>query len=219
MGCKVKDQFSDNTLQRIFFDIQEHENLHAVKHHTIVDVMCQWDDEKFSFSVSQQREQLSSSISRTVKQLLSDKQAAALLWIRKDRRRVITMRTSSQRLAAVRKSEAMLLASVNCSNLCLNLGSYLPTDRDTSHFVFYVPTVQLPDGSVPPWTKERNSYHLSTASLHLISISPSRHEMWRVYETMWWICAEHEEVNTTELSLYTLWGKIFEMNKNFKNNV
>lgn len=37
-----------------------------------------------------------------------------------------TMRTSSQRLAAVRKSEAMLLASVNCSNLCLNRGSYLP---------------------------------------------------------------------------------------------
>lgn len=35
------------------------------------------------------------------------------------------MRTSSQRLAAVRKSEAMLLASVNCSSRCLNLGSYL----------------------------------------------------------------------------------------------
>lgn len=35
------------------------------------------------------------------------------------------MRTSSQRLAAVRKREAMLLASVNCSSRCLNLGSYL----------------------------------------------------------------------------------------------
>lgn len=38
---------------------------------------------------------------------------------------VLTMRTSSQRLAAVRKREAMLLASVNCSSRCLNLGSYL----------------------------------------------------------------------------------------------
>lgn len=44
-------------------------------------------------------------------------------------RRIITMRTSSQRLAAVRKREAMLLASVNCSNLCLNLGSYLPAEK------------------------------------------------------------------------------------------
>lgn len=42
---------------------------------------------------------------------------------------IITMRTSSHRLAAVRKREAILLASVNCSNLCLNLGSYLQVER------------------------------------------------------------------------------------------
>lgn len=48
--------------------------------------------------------------------------------------RDITMRTSSQRLAAVRKREAMLLASVNCSSLCLNLGSYLPRDEGACHF-------------------------------------------------------------------------------------
>lgn len=47
---------------------------------------------------------------------------------------IITMRTSSQRLAAVRKREAMLLASVNCSNLCLNLGSYLSMEKDTAWF-------------------------------------------------------------------------------------
>lgn len=44
------------------------------------------------------------------------------------------MRTSSQRLAAVRKSEAMLLASVNCSSRCLNLGSYLQGHRDRFGF-------------------------------------------------------------------------------------
>lgn len=43
-------------------------------------------------------------------------------------RQVLTMRTSSHRLAAVRKSEAMLLASVNCSSRCLKRGSYLPTE-------------------------------------------------------------------------------------------
>lgn len=44
----------------------------------------------------------------------------------------VTMRTSSQRLAAVRKREAMLLASVNCSSRCLNLGSYLQAPGDRS---------------------------------------------------------------------------------------
>lgn len=43
---------------------------------------------------------------------------------------IITMRTSSQRLAAVRNREAMLLASVNCNNLCLKRGSYLPNTRE-----------------------------------------------------------------------------------------
>lgn len=81
-------------------------------------------------SEPQQREQLPSNIDINVKQI-SDRR-----WSRTDvnfkggrGRRIITMRTSSQRLAAVRKREAMLLASVNCSNLCLNLGSYLPTKR------------------------------------------------------------------------------------------
>lgn len=44
------------------------------------------------------------------------------------------MRTSSQRLAAVRKSEAMLLASVNCNSRCLNLGSYLQGHGDRFGF-------------------------------------------------------------------------------------
>lgn len=37
----------------------------------------------------------------------------------------LTIRTSSQRLAAVRKREAMLLASLNSRSFCLNLASYL----------------------------------------------------------------------------------------------
>lgn len=52
------------------------------------------------------------------------------------------MRTSSQRLAAVRKSEAMLLASVNCSSRCLNLGSYLQGHGDRFGFA----TVPPPPG-------------------------------------------------------------------------
>lgn len=55
-------------------------------------------------------------------------------------RRLITMRTSSQRLAAVRKSEAMLLASVNCSNLCLNRGSYLPAHHHNTSVKSYSPS-------------------------------------------------------------------------------
>lgn len=57
-----------------------------------------------------------------------------LMWVVINCGRNITMRTSSQRLAAVRKREAMLLASVNCSSLCLNLGSYLPRGEGTCHF-------------------------------------------------------------------------------------
>lgn len=69
-------------------------------------------------TVSQRREERSSRTEQNFKDPSS--------------RWVVTMRTSSQRLAAVRKSEAMLLASVNCSSLCLNLGSYLPK-REGSH--------------------------------------------------------------------------------------
>lgn len=70
---------------------------------------------------------------------------------------LFTMRTSSHRLAAVRKREAMLLASVNCSNLCLNLGSYLPMERIASLYcrLCYIHINHPPDGSFsifqPDW--------------------------------------------------------------------
>lgn len=63
------------------------------------------------------------------------------------------MRTSSQRLAAVRKREAMLLASVNCSNLCLNLGSYLPEGRKSIIIVLSIlweSTVFYTNSTCPP---------------------------------------------------------------------
>jgi len=42
---------------------------------------------------------------------------------------VLAMRTSSQRLAAVRKREAMLLESVYSRSFCRNLASYLEKKR------------------------------------------------------------------------------------------
>lgn len=120
-----------------------------IKHHMNTECEVNKAMKNFSFSGSQQREPATSTKmwtsccltnSQTVNR--TDLNVKAV-----NRGRIITMRTSSQRLAAVRKREAMLLASVNCSSLCLNLGSYLPMEKDTSHFHLcsYVPRPDLPD--------------------------------------------------------------------------
>lgn len=69
---------------------------------------------------------------------------------------LITMRTSSQRLAAVRKREAMLLASVYSNNLCLNLDSYLEERQSQSNMCKWRNT-QPPRWSRSKWMLFRKS--------------------------------------------------------------
>lgn len=45
------------------------------------------------------------------------------------KKKVLAMRTSSHRLAAVRKREAMLLESVYSRSFCRNLASYLKEEK------------------------------------------------------------------------------------------